>query len=78
MRRHANSKLGSDVRQTLLNATCLDPKKIHVRVKDGWVLLEGSVPAKWDKERAEVIVRTQPRVTGVTNNLNVVPTKGTR
>jgi osmotically-inducible protein OsmY len=78
MGKRDNSKLSSHVRQALLKATCLDPKKIVVRVNDGWVLLEGSVPAKWDKERAEVLVRTLPSVTGVTNNLNVVLTSRRR
>jgi osmotically-inducible protein OsmY len=38
---------------------------------DRWIYLEGTVPAAWDKERAEGLVTALPYVTGVTNNLSV-------
>jgi osmotically-inducible protein OsmY len=65
--------LARKVSQALAQASCLDPTgiEIEVREEDRWIYLEGTVPASWDKERAEGLVTSVPEVAGVTNNLSV-------
>lgn len=47
-------------------------------VDDGWVTLEGTVDAYWEKLNAENEALGVHGVTGVTNNLAVVPTEDYR
>lgn len=44
---------------------------IHIRVDDGWVTLEGTVPEHYQRDRAEEIVRPLMGVRGVTNHLEL-------
>jgi osmotically-inducible protein OsmY len=66
-----SSRLAWKVRQALAQASCLDPTGIVLWEEDRWIYLEGTVPASWDKERAERLVTAMPEVIGVTNNLSV-------
>lgn len=51
---------------------------IDVTVENGWVTLEGTVHAFWEKISAENEVRNINGVLGVSNNLAVVPTDNYR
>ena len=53
----------------------LPETKIASTVSKGWVTLEGNVEYLMDKEDAENAVRRLHGVTGVTNNIKVVPKK---
>ncbi len=53
----------------------LESYKIDVDVTDGWVTLEGTVNAYWEKVAAENETEEVNGVVGVTNNLGVVPTE---
>lgn len=64
---HANVK-----NQLLLNPD-LAAYKINISVTDGWVTLEGTVDAFWEKLQAETDALGVQGVMGVTNKLAVVP-----
>lgn len=51
----------------------IDASHIVVTVEHGRVTLEGTVPAYWDKELAEIVVAAAPGVVGITDKLAVVP-----
>jgi osmotically-inducible protein OsmY len=71
MKDRKSSRLAWKVQQALAQASCLDPTGVVLWEEDRWVYLEGTVPASWDKERAEGLVKAVPEVIGVTNNLFV-------
>ncbi len=53
----------------------LDGVHIEVTLSGGRVILEGTVDSYWKKAHAEKLASTVKGVTGVTNELSVVPTK---
>lgn len=53
----------------------LESYKIDVDVDQGWITLEGTVNAYWEKVAAENDVSDINGVIGVSNNLGVVPTE---
>lgn len=67
-----------DIKTNLINALSfnsdLESYKIDVSVDNGWVTLEGTVNAYWEKVAAENEALDINGVLGVTNNLGVVPT----
>jgi len=50
-----------------------DPSNIEATAAGGWVTLRGAVESYWQKVRAEEIVAPMTGVSGVTNELAVVP-----
>ncbi|WP_138429336.1 BON domain-containing protein [Fodinibius saliphilus] len=66
------------IKNNVVTALALDGDlksyKIDVDVKQGWVTLEGTVNAYWEKIHAKNEVLELNGVIGVTNNLGVVPT----
>lgn len=56
----------------------LNSYKIDVSVEDGWVTLEGTVDALWEKAMAKNEAMDVHGVIGVTNTLAVVPTEDYR
>ncbi|MGS0998079.1 BON domain-containing protein [Rhodanobacter sp. FW102-FHT14D06] len=47
--------------------------RIHIKVSAGWVTLSGEVPWNYQRQAAEADVRKLSGVTGVSNNIMVVP-----
>jgi osmotically-inducible protein OsmY len=50
-----------------------DPSNIEAQADGGWITLRGTVRSYWQKIRAEDIVQPMTGVSGVTNELAVVP-----
>lgn len=67
-----------DIKTNLINTLSfnsdLESYKIDVSVDNGWITLEGTVNAYWEKVAAENEALDINGVLGVTNNLGVVPT----
>jgi osmotically-inducible protein OsmY len=53
--------------------TELPQDSITVKVRDGWVTLEGTVDWNYQRERAADVVRPLTGITGLTNTLTVAP-----
>lgn len=69
----------TDIKQNIVSALSFNSDvqsyKIDVTVDKGWVTLEGTVNAYWEKVAAENEVLDINGVFGVSNNLGVVPTE---
>ncbi|NGP76170.1 BON domain-containing protein [Balneolaceae bacterium YR4-1] len=69
----------SEIRDNVVTALSINSDvesyKIDVTVDKGWVTLEGTVNAYWEKVSAENEVLDINGVLGVSNNLGVVPTE---
>lgn len=69
----------SEIRNNVVTALSINSDvesyKIEVTVDKGWVTLEGTVNAYWEKISAENEVLDINGVLGVSNNLGVVPTE---
>jgi len=53
----------------------IDARDVSVNVRDGWVILRGSVPRLWQKDLVDDVVLTTRGVIGHANELAVVPTQ---
>lgn len=73
-----DADLKAAVQTALQNDTHIFAYKIEVAVKSQWVTLTGTVEANWQKRQAEELVGSVSGVTGVTNDLAVVPTEKMR
>lgn len=69
----------TDIKENVITALSLDSDlesyKIDVDVDQGWVTLEGTVNAYWEKVSAKNTALDVNGVLGVSNNLGVVPTE---
>jgi osmotically-inducible protein OsmY len=59
--------------QTLASHTAVPHNRIRVTVREGWIILEGDVDWKYQREAAESVVRYLCGVRGVTNRITVKP-----
>jgi osmotically-inducible protein OsmY len=71
----SDSELVEMVQSRLKWDSSIDESHIEVRVDNGEVMLEGSVPAYWKKTDAEDLALGVKGVLGVKNHLTVVPTE---
>lgn len=69
-----DAQIQKNVRNSLSINSDVESYSIDVTVNNGWVTLEGTVNAFWEKISAERDVRDINGVLGVSNNLAVVPT----
>lgn len=70
-----DSELKTNIENILLLQPDIDSTDIDIKVRNGDVILSGSVDAFWKKVRAEELVFGVKGVVGVTNELAVVPTQ---
>ncbi len=70
-----DAKIRENVQMSLSINSDVESYKIDVEVDNGWVTLEGTVNAFWEKISAEEEVLDINGVLGVSNNLAVVPTE---
>ncbi|MGB3718399.1 MAG: BON domain-containing protein [Hyphomicrobiaceae bacterium] len=61
----------NDIRSRLADDPGIDSSDIKVRVEDGQVLLEGSVPSEIARQMAEIVAYEAEGVRGVENSLVV-------
>jgi osmotically-inducible protein OsmY len=66
-------EIGSNIMNTLRWHSQVDASAIRVAVDDEWVVLRGTVPAYWQKIKAQEAASALAGVKGVTNELAVVP-----
>lgn len=64
-----------DIREALDLDPDIDASDVTVNVRDGWVVLRGSVARLWQKGLVDDLVATAPGVLGFDNELAVVPTQ---
>jgi osmotically-inducible protein OsmY len=68
-------KSDSDLAAAVLNAlkwhSAVPDKKLHVKVEDGWITLEGTVEWGFQKEAAESAIENLNGVKGVINNIAI-------
>jgi osmotically-inducible protein OsmY len=73
----ATKRNDAEIERAILNAiiwnSSIDESKIRVKVKNGWVTLEGEVPWEYQKSRAKNLAADKHGVTGITNLIKVVP-----
>ncbi|MGZ4034079.1 MAG: BON domain-containing protein [Bacteroidia bacterium] len=74
-------KSDAEIKKSVLNAlkwnSSIDENKITVKVKDGWVTLQGNVPWDYQRAKARLLAEDITGVSGVANLitvLSVVPT----
>jgi osmotically-inducible protein OsmY len=65
----------SRVQQTLSWDTAIDSTQVQTEVRNGTVILSGTVDQVWKRHRAETEVSELEGVLGVTNEITVVPTE---
>ncbi|WP_447976824.1 BON domain-containing protein [Candidatus Nitrospira bockiana] len=70
---YSDEELQAALKRRLAMDAHLDPASIHVKVKDGHVTLEGTVPTLADKAMADGFVASTVGVRAVTNALVVRP-----
>lgn len=70
-----DADIKSNIISTFSYDSDLESYKIDVSVEGGWVTLEGTVDAYWEKAMAKNEAMDVHGVVGVTNNLAVVPTE---
>jgi osmotically-inducible protein OsmY len=66
-------EIARDVIHELENHVSIPADQIKVTVKNGWVMLEGSVDWQYQKAIAESAVKRLRGVIGITNNIEVKP-----
>ncbi len=69
----ADQEIESNLMNTLRWHSQVDASDMSVAVEDGWVTLKGTVPAYWQKVKAQQVASALMGVNGVTNELAVVP-----
>ncbi|MDP4664631.1 MAG: BON domain-containing protein [Flavobacteriaceae bacterium] len=69
----SNIEITDEVLKALAANKSLIDNKIHVKVEEAWVSLEGEVPWNYQKESAKHVVSHLPGVRGVTNNIKIKP-----
>lgn len=69
--KRADERIQDDVCQRLMYDQALDTSDIEISVKQGEVVLEGTVPSRHDKFRAEQLAESVLGVDDVTNKLRV-------
>jgi osmotically-inducible protein OsmY len=69
----ADGDIASAVHNSLSWDAQVDEKQIRVKVKDGWVTLEGMCHWKYQSDAAEQDVRVLRGVKGVSNLIKIVP-----
>jgi osmotically-inducible protein OsmY len=67
----SDEKIQEEVCEALTRADNIDKSDIEVKVKDGEVILSGSVQERWDKRRAEDICDSVMGVRNTQNNLKM-------
>ncbi len=70
-----DQRIATDIRAALMRDADLDSSRINVEVRNGRVILQGTVPTIWAKSRAEEDARWTRGVTGVVNELTVAPSR---
>ena len=68
-------EIESNLLNTLRWHSQIDASDIQATAKDGWVTLRGTVPSYWQKIKAQEVAAALIGVTGVTNELIVVPSR---
>ena len=71
--KRSDGRITEDVNDRLTEDPYLDASDVEVKVKDGEVTLDGFVPSREDKRRAEDLADTVLGVSHVQNNLRVRP-----
>jgi osmotically-inducible protein OsmY len=73
----ATRRNDAEIERAILNAiiwnSSIDESKIMIKVKKGWVTLEGEVPWEYQKSRARLLAADKHGVTGITNLIKVTP-----
>jgi osmotically-inducible protein OsmY len=70
-----DQEIESNILNTLRWHSQVDASDLSVTADDGWVILKGTVPAYWQKIKAQEVAAALVGVKGVTNELAVVPLK---
>jgi osmotically-inducible protein OsmY len=73
--RRSDDGLTQDIVGRLIHASHVDPTNVSVDVKNGAVVLEGTVPERRMKQAIEAIVRECPEVEHIDNRIHVVRTR---
>ncbi len=68
-----DQRIANDIREALMRDSDLDSSGIRVQVREGHVILSGTVPTNWAKSRAEENARWTRGVVDISNGLAVVP-----
>ncbi|MBI2268962.1 MAG: BON domain-containing protein [Bacteroidetes bacterium] len=73
----SSKRSDSDIKNAVLNVikwnSSIDENKIKIKVRDGWVTLEGYVDWEYQKSRATYLAEDIKGVVGVNNLITVVP-----
>jgi osmotically-inducible protein OsmY len=70
-----DQEIESNIVSTLHWHSQIDASDISATAEDGWVVLKGTVPAYWQKIKAQEVAAALACVKGVANELAVVPLK---
>ena len=68
---HSNDRIHEEAREGIVNHGHVDASGINVRVENGEVILEGTVPSHREKDMAEEDVNSLPGIKNVHNRLQV-------
>lgn len=71
----ADPEIESNIMNTLRWHSQIDASDIQATAHDGWITLRGTVLSYWQKIKAQEVAAALIGVTGVTNELVVVPTR---
>ncbi|HEU5196694.1 MAG TPA: BON domain-containing protein [Methylomirabilota bacterium] len=71
---HSDAEIAHAVWQRLNEHASLDAAGVNVRVKDGWVTLDGRVTDEPARHVAELIADAVPGVRGVVNRIETART----
>jgi osmotically-inducible protein OsmY len=75
--RRTDTEIVSAVLDTLKWDVAVPEDQIQVTVRDGWIILEGTVDRQCQREAADRAIRHMAGARGVTNNIEVKPRAGT-
>lgn len=74
--RRTDTEIVSAVLDTLKWDAAVPDERIKATVRDGWIILEGTVNQQWQREAADRAIRRLVGARGVTNNIQVKPIAG--
>ena len=74
----ADPEIESNIMNTLRWHSQIDASDIQATAHDGWVTLPSTVPSYWQKIKAQEVAAVLIGVTGVTDELAVVPSRKIR
>lgn len=67
--RRSDAEIAESAANAFQANVAVPAEKIKIMVRDGWITLEGDVPAWYQKRAAEAAVATLPGVRGVSDNM---------